>query len=218
MSSVTRRNPGCFKRVGAQVEFGIAKGLTRVAQLAQQRVEPEIPRRFDRPNSFTQRAIAIKAARKGALKSSVFVRPLQARYLILEETGGKREPARRALVLPVNARLNQYGNLPYKALQRLKGRPDVFVGRITFRASGETVGGVWQRPKSGERRDGTRGTKGRLNPGAKGKTGLKLLIRFIDETTYEPRFGFVDTVTATVREALTRELTIAINEAARTAR
>ncbi|MFZ2872756.1 hypothetical protein [Zavarzinia sp.] len=217
MSKVVRRRPGVFGNIGRQVEFGVAKALTTVAKAAQGKVEASLPNRFDRPNSFTQRGIAIQAARKGALKAAVFVRPLQARYLRIEEGGGTRRPERRALVIPVGAGLNAYGNLPAKALQRLKGRRDVFVGQITFRSSGETIGGVWQRPKSGERRDGSRGTKGRLNAGSKSMTGLKLLVRFVGEASYEPRFGFRETVYTTVKalltEAVAREITAAIRGA-----
>jgi hypothetical protein len=195
MSKVTRRNPGVFHEIARQAEFGMAKALTAVAKMAQVEVEAQMPRRFDRPSPFTQRGIGIRAARKGALKAAVFVRPIQARYLRVEEEGGTRRPARRALVIPINARKNQYGNLPARALLRLKARPDVYVGTLSFK-SGEEIGGVWQR----------------------GKGAPKLLIRFVGEAEYKPRFGFRQTVVTVVRAHLRDEAVKEINAAIRTAR
>ncbi|TDH58250.1 hypothetical protein E2C06_33595 [Dankookia rubra] len=57
--------------------------------------------------------MAIKPATKRELVAEVFVKDRQAEYLALQETGGTRQPAKQALVIPgKDASLNSYGNLP----------------------------------------------------------------------------------------------------------
>src|SRR5579864_8102126 len=115
-----------------QLPFATAKTLTQTAKLVQTSITAELPSIFDRPTPFTQRALAIKPARKTDLTAEVNLRPIQAAYLALEETGGERLPKKTALVLPTDIQLNPYGNIPRGALQRLKGRgkSQVFVGMV----------------------------------------------------------------------------------------
>jgi len=47
---------------------------------------------------------------------------------VLQDQGGVRRPYKKALLLPQEKmRLNKYGNIPNKAVQRLKERKDVFI-------------------------------------------------------------------------------------------
>ncbi|WP_052402603.1 hypothetical protein [Muricoccus aerilatus] len=154
-----------------QLPFVTAVALTSVVKLAQVAEQRALPSVFDRPTPFTGRGIAIQSASKAAPTAAVYVRPAQAAYLILEETGGTRRPAKRAIVMPAAAPKNAYGNLPRNALSRLKGRKDVFVGQVNG------VGGIWQRPPRAKSRQSA-------------KIAPKLLIGFEDLTKYQPRFGF----------------------------
>jgi hypothetical protein len=172
-----------------QLPYATARALTETARAVQRTITAELPSIFDRPTPFTMRALAIKPARKSDLTAEVFVKDIQAAYLKLEETGGTRTPKRTALVLPADIRLNQYGNIPRAALQRLKGRGKaaVFVGTV------KGVGGFWQR--------------GPLH-------SLRLLAAFKPAAQYKPRFHYRDRVAAAARAAfppsLERNLTLAL--------
>lgn len=173
-----------------QVPFATAVSLTRTAKDAQTNLEKRLGRVFDRPTPFTRRAIAIRPARKTRLVARVLVKDIQARYLLLQETGGVRRPQRRALILPSAARRNQYGNLPRGAVKRMLARPDTFSGTVAG------VAGIWQR-------------KGRR---------LKLLVAYEGRAVYRPRFGFRDTAAKTARARFDHHLRRELAKAIATAR
>lgn len=199
-----------------QLPFATARALTTTAQLAAGNVTRQLPSIFDRPTPFTQRAIGMERATKSSLQARVFVKDIQAGYLRLQQTGGTRKPAKRALVLPVDMKLNSYGNMPKGAFQRLKAKPNTFVGTV------KGVGGLWQRPPRGKRRNsfygGGHGTKGKLRSGEGFRTGLTLLARFEPEASYKPRFGFDAKVERVVRAAIGPAFRAELAQAIATAR
>jgi hypothetical protein len=113
----------------------------------------------------------------------VQARKIAAQYLAPYVYGEDRFlGGKKAMLVPRDVGLNQFGNLPRNKLKTLKGKPNIFVGTIKFKKSGKTISGIWQRPDNGLRRSGYRGTKGATR-GAKTAssvagtaTGLKLLI------------------------------------------
>jgi hypothetical protein len=146
---------------------------------------------FDQPTPFTQRGVAALPATKAKLYSRVVIKDAQAKYLGIQEDGGIRRPAARALVVPFQARLNRYGNLPRGGVRRLLARDDTFSGVV------RGVGGIWQR-----NRDGT----------------VRLLIAYEDQATYRPRFGFRRMVEKTARDRFDANFRRAFAEAMETAR
>ena len=172
-----------------QLPYATARSLTETAKAAQAEITRALPSIFDRPTPFTMRAIGIKPARKDDLTAEVFVRDIQAEYLKLEETGGTRQPKKTALVIPANIRLNEYGNIPRGALQRLKGRGKnaVFVGTV------KGVGGFWQRGPH---------------------HSIRLLAAFAPRAQYRPRFGYQERVRAVAEKTfpgvLERNLKLAL--------
>lgn len=179
---------GDFER--NQLPFAAARALTAVAKAAQREATEELPKAFDRPTPFTRRAVAVRSATKTSLEAVVFVRPIQAQYLGLAETGGTQEPKKAALVTPVSQRLNQYGNIPNRALSRAKARKNVFVGQV------RGVGGFWQRTKD----------------------GLVLLARFDASRAVRKNEWFIPSVTRVVERDFGQALREALAEALRTAR
>lgn len=179
-----------------QLPFAAARALTRMAQEAGREVERGLPSTFDRPTPFTLNALGVTSARKTRLEAVTFVKRWQAAYLKLQEQGGMRRPKRRALVNPAGVKLNQYGNIPNKALARLKRRRDVFVGKVAG------IGGVWQRPKGKAK--------------ASGKPVL--LIRFDGPRQVRSHPFFAPRVAAVVRRAWVPSMRDALAEALRTAR
>lgn len=176
-----------------QMPFATANALTEVAKAVQGEITSAMPAIFDRPTPFTRSGFAIKPAHKGDLVAEVFARDIQGRYLRLEETGGEREPAKTALVIPVDIGRNQYGNIPRGALQRLKGRGKaaVFVGTV------KGIGGFWQR--------------GPFH-------SIRLLAAFEPRAQYRPRFGYHARTAAIVGRTFGPALGRRLAEALATAR
>lgn len=180
-----------------QLPFAIASALTETARFdVVPAVERQIDRVFEKPVDFTRKGVGFRYANKATLVSTVLIKPMQAKYLTIEETGGVRTPAGRALVMPVGQKVNTYGNLPKGTVQRLLARKDVFSGRING------VGGIWQRVYD-------RRTK---------QNHVKLLIAWEDKASYRPRFGFYDTARLAAQASFPSRFEAAFSKALATAR
>ncbi|EFH09400.1 hypothetical protein HMPREF0731_4381 [Pseudoroseomonas cervicalis ATCC 49957] len=177
-----------------QMPFVEALTLTTAAKGAADEVREELPSIFDQPTPFTRNGVAIQPARRGAPMARVYIRQRQAEYLAPQETGGVVQPkaGRRALVVPVEIRRNQYGNMARNALKNLKGKPGVFIGTGPGGA-----GGFWRRRED---------------------QPPELLAAFKREATYKPVFGFKARVIKSVRSRLGPALQQAIARARATAR
>jgi hypothetical protein len=174
------------------IPFATAVALTNVARHAQASVTTQLPSIFDRPTPFTLRAIASSPAKKSDLTATVFVRPLQARYLELEETGGERTSATgKSLPEPIAIALNAYGNIPRNKIAQLAQKPGYFFATV------KGVKGLYQRPKNGP---------------------LKLLARFVTGWSIKPVFHFKDRVAADVSKTLPGAMKAALDKALSTAR
>lgn len=233
-------------RLGRQVQFATAVALTATAKAAQAKVTEELPRRFDRPNPFTMRAIGITPAKRDALVATVFVKPDQAKYLGIQEKGGTRKPEPgRPINLPVKLRTDSYGNIPrrfWSQIDQLRARK-AYVGSQTystktkrlvssygggiFIANGKDPRtkhlppGIYERPMVGRQRAGGLGTKGKLQrAGERGqqRTGLKLLVAVEKRAAYVPRFQFRRTVEEAARQVFGAEFRNALERALATAR
>ncbi|MFS8181476.1 hypothetical protein ACMG4P_07920 [Pseudovibrio denitrificans] len=187
-----------------QVPFAISLALNDTVQDIKANTEKTLSRRLDRPTPFTKRGLALKRASKRNLSALVFFKDKQADYLELQEKGGTRRPTHIALAVPFSQRLNKYGNLAQRTIDRLLKRPDVFQGEING------VEGIWQRPKRGKRRSGSRGTKGR--------TGLKLLIAYEKSADYQPRLRFREGARKTADARIKHNFRCAMRKAMLTAR
>lgn len=118
-------------RVSGQLPYATARSLNDVARAAQADVNGAMPRVFDRPTKFTDRAAVAPralAAEKDNLAATVTLRPIQAKYLLREEVGGTRTPAdntrrpgAQAIVLPGRGLLlDGHGNIPTGTLRQLR--------------------------------------------------------------------------------------------------
>ena len=204
-----RRTIASMERAETNIRFGIARGLTRAAQEASADVKKAIPAKFDRPIAFTQNATAITPAKREDLTAVVFVKRIQAGYLLMEETGGVRTPKPGSPInIPVQQRTNAYGNIPRGAIGRLRAKPDTFVAS----GKGDTrhlPPGIYQRlkPKKGQRRK-----TAAIAP------GLKLLVAFEKRAEYKPRFGFRVTVLSSARAKAPGLIAASVRQALLTAR
>jgi hypothetical protein len=114
------------------------------------------------------------------------------------------------------------------ALQAALAKPDTFVGKVTFKKTGKTVSGIWQRGvgngkgssvKAGERKNGGYGTKGNnQNVVGSVRTTLKLLLQFEDTTEAPKHLAFYERAKAYVKANASRAFSTAMHQAMTTKR
>lgn len=188
----------------SQLPFAVALGINEVAGQIKEAEARGLASDLDRPAPFTTRGLYVQRASKRRLGGVVGFKKIQAEYLALQVTGGKRRAKRRAVVVPVNQRLNKYGNMPRGALKRALARPDTFSGTVNG------VGGVWQRPK---RRAGASRRSGSAR-----RKGLKLLAAYRSSVSYSPRFRFVPRAHALASREIGPAIARNLSRAVKTAR
>lgn len=161
-----------YHQAQKDIRFGTARALTLTAKTVQKAQIEELPKILDRPKPFTQNAIRIRAANKQNLTATVFMMDKTAWYLEPYEFGGrtKLNKGAKSQVLPVNQRLDQYGNIPRFTIGRLTKRKDVFIGEIKTKKG--MVKGVFQRAKQ------PKNARKSKNTNTTGK--IKILMRFVD--------------------------------------
>ncbi|MGI4850553.1 MAG: hypothetical protein ACRYGR_01210 [Janthinobacterium lividum] len=107
--------------------FAVSRALTDTAKSTAARMTAEIPAIFGKATPFTRHAMGFTGASRGKPEATVFVRNIQAHYLLREELGGARTAAEntikpgQSLLLPGKTLpLNSYGNIPLGAIARLR--------------------------------------------------------------------------------------------------
>jgi len=105
-----------------QVPYAIALALTKTARLVADGLPADLTQDLDRPTEFTKRGFYVQAARKDFLQATVGVKDKQAAYLGYQIEGGERRPMKKALRLPANVQLNDYGNVPSGLIRQLIAR------------------------------------------------------------------------------------------------
>ena len=176
-----------------QAPYSMAKALTDTARMAQVAVTEHISSVFDQPTAFTQRAMAFTPAKKDSLTASVFVKDLQASYLVDEITGGTRgfktfeqkfggSSAIEFAMPGKDVKRNQYGNMSKAQILKIaKGVESDRKNKAVFR-------GV-----------------SKANPALQiiyaridGNTKLQPQLIFTLQAKYQPRFKFNEVVQTTV--------------------
>ncbi|MGM3410628.1 hypothetical protein [Ralstonia holmesii] len=183
-----------------QLPYATAQAINAVAKQVQSAQRDNLVKVLDKPTPFTLNSIAIKGATKSSLTAVVYVKEIAAAYLLPYEEGGLNKLNARALIKPVDQKVNQYGNLPRTTVKRLASKKGVFIGKVQTK-SGD-VDGVWRRTKA------TRGKK----------AGLRLLIKFQDAHEARQRLGYRDLTRKVVGASFKRELGAALARAVATVR
>ena len=183
-----------------QLPFATAQAINATAEKIRAAEQDNMRKVLDAPTPFTVGSIGIKKATKANPVAIVYVKPVAAAYLLPYEVGGLNKLNSKALLKPVGAKVNQYGNLPRNLVKRLAGKQNVFVGKVKTKA-GE-VDGVWQRTKK------TRGKK----------AGLKLMVKFEDAHVAKQQLGYQALAKKMVPAIFRGELDKAVAKALATAR
>jgi hypothetical protein len=183
-----------------QIPFINALALTRIAQNVEAAQTAALPNVFNNPTPFTRKGVAIIPARKSAPTATVYIRDIQAQYLLPHQQGGRQVlGSKRGILAPRNVGLNAYGNLPRSKLATLKAKPTVFTGRVKTK-SGRQMSGVWQRTGKGKREK------------------LRLLIQFTDPASITPSFGYYVRAERVINATYRSAFEAATNQALATAR
>lgn len=148
-----------FQRVDMQNITRIA--LNETAKKIQSFEVTSMKKSFDRPRPQTLKSLFIKYAKKNNLVATITFRDWAQEFINRNIEGGIRKVTNTA-VPTINAKLNQYGNIP--------GRRSGVVKANQFRAVIKGIYGVWERNK---------------------KTGaLKIIHRFETNPVYKAIFPF----------------------------
>ena len=202
-----------------QIPFATAKALTATAKKVQATLPALLEQYLDKPTPFTQRGTFVKAARKDDLRAIVGFRPIQSRYLRYQIEGGVRQPTKRALRLPSEQPLNEYGNLPARTIATLVQRARA--GRRLTNKQSKRLGVSRALDLFyGDPGDGRpAGIYKRVPlPGNGGNRLIPLIVFPEQAARYERRVPFYREAEATVRRTFSVELAKAYREAVATAR
>ncbi|MFL9918835.1 hypothetical protein PQR75_26325 [Paraburkholderia fungorum] len=183
-----------------QVPFATAQAINATAERVRLAEQENMRKVLDAPTPFTLGSIAIRKATKSNPVALVYVKPVAAAYLLPYEIGGTNKLNSQALLMPINAKVNQYGNLPRNLVKRLSAKPNVFVGKMQTKAG--VVDGVWQRTKK------TRGKQ----------AGVKLMVKFEDAHDVKQHLDYRGVGARVVKASFRIELDKAIAKAMASAR
>lgn len=180
-----------------QLPFATALALNDTARDVVEAWQAAAPQIFDRPTPFTERGFAIlRRARKRSLTTIPGIRRIQAEYLRLQVTGGTRVPEGQALLVPKGARRNRYGNLPRHYVRTLLRSGQAFVASQDDPRTRHLPPGLYRRRK----------LRGRAQP-------PELMVAFVDQATYAPRFDLEGIARQAALPAFPRHLSRRLIEA-----
>ena len=197
-----------------QIPFAVAGALTDTAFDSRKAVQVQLPKKLKNPVKWTINGVLVEKANKkhGAhMRSSVYFADgskkagNRAKYMKYQVEGGTRHPARRAVLVPVNATLNKFGNMPNGYIKKIMARPDTFSGTI------KGVSCIWQRGHISKRGKWSNRNKSR-------GSNIRLLVRYEDKVSYRPRFPFQKIVAGVARNKFGRNFNRRLAAALRTAR
>ncbi len=202
------------------IPFATSLAVNNIAQGIVDLVQIEMQKTFDAPSDFTMNSVAYKPGKKGDPTAVVYIKNIGAAYIGPYIDGGNRSllkrdgDTRQAFLTPRNVPTTKSGALPRGAFQRLKSKPNTFVGTITTK-DGRTIGGLWERPAAmkkatlGRRRRGT---------GPAPRQPLKLLIQFTQTSEVPRRLPYYEAAKRYMAVAVPREFAKAFAYALRTAK
>ena len=126
-----------------QIPFSISRAINDVAFQATKVLKTDAPSYLDRPTPFTLRGFKVLKSTKKNLVGFVYIDTIQSRYLKFQIEGGVRKDTKSKnstgrVIVPVNIKLNAFGNIPGKATGVAKGKKK-------FIATRKGITGVWVR-------------------------------------------------------------------------
>lgn len=161
-----------------QIPFAISQAINDTAHKSTLNLQKGARIHLDRPTPFTLKGFKFRRSTKRNLSATVYVAPIQNKYLRYQIEGGTRKAGVEGGVsVPVNVKLNKYGNIPGK-------RTGLAKSKKKFIATRRGVKGVWQT------------TGGKKNP------QIRLSVYLAKSATYKKIFPFHNIVRTTVARSL----------------
>lgn len=183
-------------RISRQIPFATSQAINDLAFQVQRAENAAMLATFRHPRPFTAKSVQVNRATKATLSATVFVRPEVAKYLQPYETGGVHVLPGKALLRPMDIRLDAYGQLPKSTMAILRSRQDIYIGPVQTKSG--MITGVWQRLAIS--RAGNVRRKRLSGVGVYDAThgALKLLIRFGNAVEVTKHLDFIKRATALV--------------------
>ena len=175
-----------------QIPFAASQAINDTALDAQKAVKVQAVKKLDRPTRSTVNSFRVKRSTKRNLAGEVFVLPWAWAYLRYQIDGGTRRASGAGTGVPVNARLNKFGNIPGRKKGLIKKKKQYIA---TIRG----ISGVWERTGRG------------------GKT-IKLITVFKKTVNYSKRFAFRKVVVGVVKNKFNKHMSRRLQFALSTAR
>jgi hypothetical protein len=205
------------RKLFKQLDFALVLTYTKAAQAAQKAVQKSLPHLFVLRNTFVMNSIRMEKATKQNPVATVFV-PTEGKYnadfLLLQETGGLKNPSKNYLAIPTDkVKRNKRDIVTKTTRQKLltkdkeankKNKIFVIDASTPAKKAHGLPHGVYQR-----------GHKGKGN---KGKRKLILLFAFEKSASITARFNFQKTAIKAAIEALPKAFEDALIQALKTAR
>lgn len=167
-----------------QIPFATSQAINDVAFMARKNLITSAKLKLDTPTPATLKGFLIEKARKSHLIGKVYITPHVAKYLKWQITGGTQSTSVHGasmIAVPVNAKLNKYGNIPNRKKGIVKTNKQ-FIG--TYKGTY----GVWQSSKKG------------------GEGTIQLIAAFHDKVVHKKTFPFSKIINVTVDRKFKRQL------------
>jgi hypothetical protein len=210
------------------IPYATARALNGVAQKIVTAQKENEARVLDRPTPFTTGSVRFRPASKTRQAAVIFMMDKAAKILTPYEFGGVNVPVGKAFLEPVASfkDLNRYGNLPRGFIAKMKGRTDVFVGKVKTRHG--WVDGLWQRAQTEDSKPVTQtriSKTGRVSvrkvagyPSSRQDRSLRLLVAFKDPHPIRQHLDWFRLAAQVVAKEYRGEFEQAMAHALRTAR
>lgn len=188
INQITRRLSNIQKR---QIPFAASQALNDTAFAAQKELKKQARKKIDRPTKFTINAFQVRRATKRNLESAVFIEEKRWKYLQNIIKGRTQVSSRKGFGVPVNARLNKFGNIPGRAKGLIK-KKNQFVATINGKS------GVYERIRKTRQ--------------------VKLMVAFEKQTTHKKQINLFRIVDSIVKAKFNQFFEIRLRRAIETAR
>lgn len=195
-----------------QIPFSASKALNDTMFDVYRAEGKALGKFIDRPRPFTTKAYRVIKANKRKLVAYLKTKQIQEGYLQWAVYGGQRAPKKTANVVPVEQRLNQYGNMPRGAVKKMLADKQRYFSGVP---RGQDIAGIW---RSSNKYTPKVKRKGKTTPNKPRYAKLRLMVAYEGAVDYDKRLPFYEIANATVRRVFRRRIMIANAYAMKTAR
>lgn len=196
-----------------QIPFAAAKAINDTMFDVYRAEGKALGKFIDRPRPFTTKAYKVVKADKRRLAAYLKTKQIQEGYLQWAVYGGQRAPKKTANVVPVEQRVNQYGNMPRGAVKRMLADKQRFFSGVPRGQQG--VAGIWKRTNKHTPKVKR---NGKSTPNKPRYAKLRLMVAYEGPVDYDKRLPFYEIANDTVRRVFRRRIMLASAYAMRTAK